>query len=55
MCLPVEKHDTNDNYSAAVVKVGSACQLLYSLLFQAHAWFPMKETYSNAILDVLIR
>ena len=37
MCLPVEKHDTNDNYSAAVVKVGSACQLLYSLLFQAHA------------------
>lgn len=37
MCLPVEKHHTNDNYSAAVVKVGSACQLLYSLLFQAHA------------------
>ena len=33
MCLPVEKPDTNDDYSSAVVKVRHTCELFYSLLF----------------------
>ena len=39
MCLPVEKPNTNDDYSSAVVKVGSTCELFYSLLFLVRLMF----------------
>ena len=39
MCLPVEKPNTNDDYSSAVVKVGSTCELFYSFLFLVRLMF----------------
>ena len=39
MCLPVEKPNSNDDYSSAVVKVSSTCELFYSLLFLVRLMF----------------